>query len=62
MGQVPIKIVDELYFNSHHNILEDSNVKMAEIVALTESTMSRYRNKYCKVADLVFSMLKDIDL
>lgn len=56
------KILDELYFNSNHNIVEDSNVKMAEIVALTESTMSRYRNKYCKVADLVFSMLKDIDL
>lgn len=62
LDQNHIKIVDELYFNSNHNILDDSNVKMADIVALSESTMKRYRDKYCKVADLVFSMLNDIDL
>ena len=56
------KIVDELYFNSKHNVIDDSIVKMTDIVALTESTMKRYRNKYCLVADLVFSMLKEIDL
>ena len=62
MSQDHNKIVNELYFNSKYNVIDDKIVKMLGVVALTESTMKRYRDKYCLVADLVFSMLNEIEL
>ena len=51
------KIADCLYFNSKGNLFENSIVKMTDLLALSESTMNRYRSKYCMVADTVFSLL-----
>ena len=51
------KIADCLYFNGKGNLFENSIVKMTDLLALSESTMNRYRSKYCMVADTVFSLL-----
>lgn len=62
MRQDHNKIVDKLYFNSRYSIIDNSVVKMTDLVNLNERTMKRYRDKYCLVAEQVFSILDNTEL
>lgn len=56
------RIVDNLYFNQAFNLIDTKIVKMTRLVSVSESTLRRYRNKYCNVAEVVLYLIEHSNL